>query len=655
MRVEVGVIAVLAAVMCLTQLSAGVSADATTGPTLYSPIPANGSYVAGGDRPFYVAASAEDLDTATVALHIKSAEATGWDKYSMTCSVIAVDTWNCTATVSLNIVGSDTKETYYFTANDTFGNSGSLGSAQEPLTFTVDINRPLIEFTNPLNNTYVSGTELLTVRATDASSGVNNATVAYSLDNSSWTAMAAGADSLYTVSWPTAAYANNQTLTLYAKATDRISNTGYGWIRVQVDNEYPIAAINAPSAGQQLTGVVKMGVNASDSYSGVNTSAVYLTFGGQQKLLGCAQSPSGSGYICEFYFDTTQLTDGTYTASFNVSDNAGNSVVKSVQATTYNKETRVSVGMSNGSYVRGVAIINASVANPMGAVSGVQLKVTGPAGSGYISTSSMACYSTFSLCNLTIDTTQLPDAQYTLVANVTNTEGKLISSAVSAVVDNMQPLMAIDSPASTVVSETIYPKVVVTDENGVAEGSVSFSLSGYSYVMTCSAYVSGKKFVCGGNFDTRLISDNYYPLTFYASDLAGNMNTARMTVLVDNVEGVGPSPNETTTTTQTASAATTTTTAPGQPSTPTTAPPSLWESWTQNSDSPVSVLVWNAQKAFDSTFNTWPLKAFAISMIVFLVVLAVFRTSQVRKVFEKKQDAGMQADAAGRQVQDELR
>jgi hypothetical protein len=42
-------------------------------------------------------------------------------------------------------------------------------------------------------------------------------------------------------------------------------------------------------------------------------------------------------------------------------------------------------------------------------------------------------------------------------------------------------------------------------------------------------------------------------------------------------------------------------------------------------------------------------------MIVFLVVLAVFRTSQVRKVFEKKQDAGMQADAAGRQVQDELR
>lgn len=655
MRVEVIAIAVLA-LLSVMQMQTVAYADAAAGPAMYGPIPANGTYVAGGERHFYIAASAEDLDTATAELHIKSVEATDWDTYGMTCSAIAADAWNCTATVSLNIVGSDTKETYYFTANDTFGNAGSLGSAQDPLAFTVDINRPLIEFTIPLNNTYVSGAEILSVRATDASSGVDNTTVAYSLDNSSWTAMAAGADSVYTVSWPTTAYANNQTLALYAKATDRIANTGYGWIRVRVDNEYPTAAINAPSAGQVLTGVVKMGVNASDSYSGINTGATYLTFGGQQKTMGCTQSPSGSGYICEFYFDTTQLTDGTYTASFNVSDNAGNSVTQLVQATTYNKETRVSIGgPSDGSYVHARTIVNASVANPMGKVTGVQLKVTGPIGSDYSDTKSMTCDSAFSLCQLTIDTAQLSDARYTLLANATNTEGKLINGSVQIVSDNTAPVITIDTPASTVVGGVMYPKVVVTDENGIIDGSVSFDMAGYSYTMICSSYVSGKKFVCVGNFDTRTISDEYYALVFHVSDVAGNANTASMSVLVDNVEGVGPLPNETTTTTQPASAATTTTTAPsGQSSTSTTAPPSLWESWIQNGDNPVSVLVWNAQKAFDSTFNTWPLKAFAISMIVFLVVLAVFRTSQVRKVFEK-QDASMQADDLGRQIKDELR
>lgn len=70
----------------------------------------------------------------------------------------------------------------------------------------------------------------------------------------------------------------------------------------------------------------------------------------------------------------------------------------------------------------------------------------------------------------------------------------------------------------------------------------------------------------------------------------------------------------------------------------TTSPPSVWQDWVENSDSPVAVLVWNAQTAFDTTFNTWPLKAFAISMIVFLIILAVFRTSQARRLFEKKKE-----------------
>ena len=635
----IAVICVLALASAVPQL---VSADASTPPLLYAPIPQNNSYVPGGNRDFYVGVRASDFDAAKVALYIKSIEASQWDKYTMACTPINATDWNCTTMVSLNIVGSDTKETYYFEANDTSANTGTLGNRSYPLVFTVDINKPVFEFVNPPNNTWVAGVEALVFKVTDASSGVDNTSVAYSTDNSSWTPMATLDNLNYNASWSTLAIANNQSLLLYAKASDRIGNTGYAWINVTVDNEYPTVHILKPSAGQKLSGVAKFEINATDAYSKIKTNAVSMSIGTYQRLMNCVAITGG--YACDVYFDTTLLSDGVYTVSSNVSDYADNSVAPSVQVTTYNKETYVSISApSPGSYARGSVIVNASVANPTDKITGVQLRVTGPTGSGYSSTNAMSCTPTFTLCQLAVDTTQLSDGQYTLFANATNTAGKMINGSLTVTMDNTLPLLAIDSPASVAVTGTIYPKVVVTDENGVAEGSVSFSLSSYSHIMTCSIHVAGKKYVCGGNFDTRVITDEYYKLMFYASDLAGNTNTASMTLLVDNVFGVGPSPDElTTTTTAPAAAGTTTTTQAqqGQPATSTTAPApaSVWQSWVENADNPVSVLVWNAQNAFDTTFNTWPLKAFAISMIVFLVILAVFRTSQVRRLFEKKKE-----------------
>jgi len=648
------VVFAVAAALAVAQLSATVSADFSTPPLLYAPIPQNNSYVPGGNRDFYVGVRASDFDAAKAALYIKSIEASQWDKYTMACTPINAADWNCTTTVSLNIVGSDTKETYYFEANDTVDNTGTLGNRSYPLVFTVDINKPVFEFVNPPNNTWVAGVESVTFKVTDASSGVDNASVAYSTDNSSWTPMTTLDNLSYNASWSTLAIANNQSLLLHAKASDRIGNTGYAWINVTVDNEYPTVHILKPSAGQKLSGVAKFEINATDAYSKIKANAGSMSIGTYQRLMNCVAMTGG--YACDVYFDTNLLSDGVYTVSFNVSDYADNSVAPSVQVTTYNKETYVSiVAPSSGSYLRGSVVVNASVANPTDKITGVQLRVTGPTGSGYSSTNAMSCTPAFTACQMAVDTTQLSDGQYTLFVNATNTADKMINGSVPVTVDNTLPLLAIDSPASVAVIGTIYPKVVVTDDYGVADGSVSFSLSSYSYVMTCSIHVAGKKYVCGGNFDTRVITDEYYKLMFYASDLAGNTNTASMTLLVDNVVGVGPSPNETTTTTAPAAAGTTTTTqSQGQPTTPTTAPVPILQSWIENPNNPVSVLVWNAQKAFDSTFNTWPLKAFAISMIVFLVVLAVFRTSQVRKVFEKK-DAGMQADDAGRQMKDELR
>jgi len=638
MRVEVAGMIFIAAMMLVPWIAL---ADAVTAPSLCCAIPLNGSYVPGGNRDFYVGVTGSDLDAAEVALHIKSVEAEDWDEYSMACAVINATDWNCTATVSLNIVGSDTTEMYYFEANDTSGNEGALGDVLHPLIFIVDINRPVIDFLNPANNTYVAGVEVLSLQVTDASSGVENSSVAYSTDNSSWSPMTSAGGTNYNASWSTLALLNNQSVQLYAKATDKIGNTGYAWRNVTVDNEYPTATISKPSAGQTLSGVAEMEVNASDSHSGIKTTEAYVTIGGTRRTMTCAKS--GSVWVCDDYFDTATVTDGPYTVAFSISDNAGNSVSPFVSVTTFNQETRISIGgLAAGSYLRGMALLNASVANPLGQVTGVQLKITGSSAStaGYSYSTNMACSADYSSCQTSWDTLQVTDGQYTISVNATNTAGKLVQSSVSIISDNTQPLLAIDSPATSVVSGTIYPKMVVTDDYGVADGSAVFTISDYSYVMTCSIYVSGKKYVCAGNFDTLAVGDEYYTLYFYASDLAGNANSASKVLLVDNFENVGPSPPSNITTIITVPVYASTTTLEGQPAaaTTTTMPVSALQQWIESPENPVSVLVWNAQKAFDNTFNTWPLKAFAISMIVFLIILAVFSTSQVRRLLERKVD-----------------
>lgn len=604
-------------------------------PVLYDPMPENNSYVAGGDKSFFISVDEENLNASTVRFYIKSKESTSWDDYLMQCIELNETTWECEVygvTLSLDIVGSDTEEHYYFMARDYSDNTGYLGNSSDPLIFTVDINPPIIQFVGPENNSYVSGTETVELNVIDISSGVSGATVKYSLDNSTWIAMSASAPS-YTAELGTTGFADNESIIIYAKASDNIDNIRFDWINVTADNSEPSIDVLAPSANETVVGIILLEINVTDIHSNVDASSVYYVVDTYERSMDCTKQ--GSRYACNEYFDTKIVSDGQRTITFHASDNAGNANSTSIQVIVDNKEISASIiNPVDGIYVSGDIYINVTVTNAADKVTGVQMNM---AGTDYSVQKNMTCPADYK-CYTTWDTSELTDGSYTLTANATNIGDKFVNDSIGVTLDNTPPQLEIYSPTTDTVNGTIYPQVIVTDGYGVDSSTIRFNVSSYSKSMNCARYVQGKRYVCGGNFDTTTIEDSYYTLLFYGKDLAGNLNSASKRLLVDNTEGVGPSPNETstnqTTTTTVAGATTSTTTAGGEVTT-TTAAPTIISPILSPIITPIVLTLGSINKLIQEIFKPWPVKAFAVSIIIFLIVLAIFRNAQIIRFFKR--------------------
>lgn len=500
-----------------------------TPPVLSEPFPEDGSYALGGDKTFSINITEENLDQSTAKLHIKSIDSADWDTYSLSCTIRG-GLWYCTATVSLDIVGSDTVEQFYFEANDTYDNYGNYGSESSPLLTTIDINPPEISFLNPENGTWVSSTETIQLDVNDISSGVDETTIQYSFDNSNWQSV----DSEYQATWDTTSRADGSTVTIYARASDVLGNTGTAQASVRVDNGNPVTTIVTPTASQTLSGIVNVEINTEDAYSGINNAQVKYEIQSTERTMDCVAS--GNGYTCDEYLDTTQFSDGNYTLNFYVYDNAGNLDQSSVSIIVDNTRSSISItNINNNGYVKDVVTVYAKVTNPSEAVTGVDFKWRSSSSSG--DWESMDCDSNYE-CSATWDTTSLSEGQYTLTVNATGTMDYLVSHQITVTVDNTDPVLSIQQPTGTYVSGVFHPKVIVTDTYQVNPMTVKFEIeeSGTGVNdMNCLMQTQGKKYICTGNYNSSLIDDGTYTLTFTASDWAGNSNSTSKAIIINNL------------------------------------------------------------------------------------------------------------------------
>lgn len=617
-------------VLFSTKLTGMLVLPDTDPPVIYGPTPASGSYVPGGVTAFYVHASDQNMNDSSVTLTIKALANPGWDTYSMPCVDVDGTTGACDlygTNISLNIVGSDTEELYYFSASDLLGNSGSLGSVDQPMFFTVDTNPPEILLVSPVNGTYVSNNTQISITAVDVSSGVNDSTVAYSFDNSSWVAMVKGSSSYYTT-FDTSNFGNNDTASFYFKAADVMGNVKYAYAQFLVDNELPGVTVTSPPDGANATGVIHLTLTANDLYSGVKSASFSLP--GYTRDMYCS-GPTHSE-ACEGYLNTVIFPDGPYSISFEVLDLAGNAQYSVTNINIDNRVTALSITSPvNGSYLTNATQISSIVTNGQGKAAGVQVYVSG---AGYSALLNSTCDSNLN-CYVAWDTAEVADGQYTLLANATGSD-LLLSSAAYATVDNTAPTLSIDSPINSTVNGTALFRVVVTDAYGVDVNSVNYSISTFSdQPMYCSMYVQNKKYVCSATFDTTKLPDGYYGLSFSAADSAGNTNIASKTVLVGNSAATILNPGNATDYTQT-----TTASEAGSPAGTTTPGQEPAQSGSEGQNTvpgSIAIMLGDAQNSLSGLFGSWPFKALAVSMIIFLAVLALFRTTSVKRFLGKKE------------------
>lgn len=590
----------------------------TTPPVLSNLSPETESYVAGGSLDIFVSASDEDMNESSVRLYIKSSDSLLWDDHIMICSFMGDG--GCeryVKTLALNIVGSDTTEQFYFSASDNTGNTGYLGSAEEPMTFIVDINSPEIDFVIPSNNTHTCNGCSMELDVSDPSSGVDNSSVAYSFDNQTWVSIAL-TDSGYVTTLPMSGFSDGESAIIYAMASDMIGNDGYEWVNVTVDNTDPSVDIISPSNNQTLVGVSLISANITDAHSGIDRQKVGFSVGSYGSSMDCLYRDGVQ--MCTRYFDTSSISDGIYVLDVYAYDNAGNTANQSIPIVVYNELISVQISdPSNGAYISGNTLVNATVYRAEGKVS----KVTaGFSGTDYSEDTEMSCDQDYT-CACEWESSILPEGIYSIFVNVENTAGIAVNSSASVTIDRTAPTIQIDSPAADTVNGTIYPKIVINDVYGVDPSTVRFNISTMSETMNCVQYVQGKRYVCTGTLNTTLLGEGSRTIYFQASDLAGNKVTASKSVRIDNIEGVESTPDSTTTTTTTSPPLSTTSTTNGVPEVHVST----------DVVEQIVISLGSAGEFIADRFSEWPVQALAIAIIITIAVIAVFRNSQIVKFF----------------------
>jgi len=481
-------------------------------PVLFDQLPKNNSYFGRGSVYFYVNITSTGLDTNNVWLSLTSEDAylnnESWDNYTMQCSQYATDNWLCTKSVSFSIAGSDTLEFFYFTAKDT--DYGNLGNSTSPLRFKIDRTPPEISFIHPKNYTYVFGNTSINISATDSVSGINTSSAQFSAAGSVWSPMTSLTGYLNTYT-----YANDQIISVRARAADNVGNYNMSEVNITIDNEIPSLLVTSPVTGSILNDDKLFSVNVSDRFSGVNTTRVTY-FINQSYPLVC------SGNVCSSTVKTKNFGDGDYNIPFTVYDNAGNSNSSIVLVTFRN--SRPSVILTPKNYVKDDITFTAAIVMPGGIITAVNLIVNATQS---LSTA-MSCNPGFTQCTYPFNTKTFTDGIYDLRASASNVLGYDIKDTGTLVIDNTNPEIIIESANYTKAILTI--NVRVNDPNGDSQ-KVSYTILGVPKLMSCLQ--QNDVLYCTSQYDFSPLADGPYNITIAATDRLDHATVKSKIIFVD--------------------------------------------------------------------------------------------------------------------------
>lgn len=252
-----------------------------------------------------------------------STDNVGVDGYEVTRNGTALQTILTTTTYNASGLTEDTDYTVSVRARDVAGN---WSSSSAPLTIhtslTEDTTAPAGAVIVPAANLTHTGTITITVSATD-NRLLDHVDFYRSTNTLLGSAVATGTSGQYSYSWNTSTVANN-TYNLYAKIYDKAGNA-FTTPNVKVtianvvvpppDTTAPIISMTAPQDGASVSGdVVALNANATDN---VGVTKVEFYRGGT-----LVDTDTTAPF--EVPFDSTAVTNGSYSFNAKAYDTAGN-------------------------------------------------------------------------------------------------------------------------------------------------------------------------------------------------------------------------------------------------------------------------------------------------------------------------------------------
>jgi len=389
-------------------------------PILFDITPANNSYTYGKDTDiFSTKISESNLNVSSAYLHIRVQDPTSiWSNISMSsnCANTSTSDWGCNTTVTglSALAGDGNTLLYYFDAYDNSGIYGSNGTTDGSNRVKIDRRGPTINFTNPINQSYIGGNNVsIKISVIDEFSGVNASAVNYSFDNSTWLSTSQNVNIFSSLqTWDTTTYSNNQTVTIYVKAADIIGNVNYKYINVVIDNEIPRLIILTPASNQILNGTVTLSFIAEDTYSGLDNSTAAFTLTGPNTSLSC----TGTSYSinCSTNFVTTSVADSPYNLTYSIKDKAGNLAQNNTSIIIDNQPPVISItSPTNNAEVNGIVSVSATVTDSGIGVHNVSFRWENTSSGNWTLLNCSGSLRSFS-CSASWDTTNISIGIYTI-------------------------------------------------------------------------------------------------------------------------------------------------------------------------------------------------------------------------------------------------
>ncbi|MEM2636861.1 MAG: Ig-like domain-containing protein, partial [Candidatus Korarchaeota archaeon] len=367
----------------------------------------------------------------------------------------------------------------------------------------------------------VRGTITITWSASDGGSGISgNAVNIYygTSSNGPWYLIVANTPNDGSHDWNTASVSDGLYY-IMINCSDNVGNTNYDVSNnaFRIDNTPPSVAVNYPTTGATLSGIVTISWSASDDGSGVNTIDLFYRNSSIEWTPIATGIPNSGSYN----WDTTAVDDGEYWIRIVARDNAGNEAENTSGNFTISNIVYLMVTSPTGGTVSGVIDICWDYRGISGNVS-IQIKDSENGEWREIANVNVIAK------NYSWNTSSESDGNTYSVRIVYN--ATIISNVISGIaINNFAPVVSANVPSLLSGMVTISWNAV--DGNGIEHVSIYYGASQSGPWIAIAENISNNGSIA---WNSRNVGDGRYYIRVIAYDGLRSGEYITQSVVIDN-------------------------------------------------------------------------------------------------------------------------